>query len=587
MHAIHTFIAHNRGQVPFNPFNNFVRNIEMKSIDKFVLVLVASLALLLAGCGGGSSTTTPPEDTGPTAEEMAAAAIMEAKGALTTAQGQLSGATTDAEMLAAYQAIHGAAQNLITVLGANGGSADDIVAATVARENASDMIASLTQKIADAADDAAAATLAAMIKEVGTKNAAMDAEAAQGPGQTPANPDAGLGGSVADGATTTYSMAISRDRSGTEVKITDTALNGDDDPKFMQTNVSDGLTKHVRTMKADDDGNVMEETVMVMTDIDAPKATAFAMVTGQALNARDLDEGTDADDDGTATNDFTALTVIDANVGNVMSSAFPTSRSGTLNFTGDTAATTSIDEAQEVRGTYNGAMGTYRCNDASGCTVVIGDTDTTTPGVQLGISSMTNWIFTPDADATSDVADPMYHHYGFWIKKTTDSDGVVTYNEVETFYGFTGVAANTDTSSAVGTAKYSGGALGVYTHKVLDSEGGSTAVSEGHFTADANLTATFGGASVAANDHNTVTGTIDNFKLAGGEANNWSVSLEGNDSDTNGSIVGTNTDGTVWSAQYYGASDATTNPAAILGEFNAAFANGQVAGAFGADLQDE
>ena len=28
-----------------------------------------------------------------------------------------------------------------------------------------------------------------------------------------------------------------------------------------------------------------------------------------------------------------------------------------------------------------------------------------------------------------------YLHYGVWLKKTTDEDGVVTYNEVETFAG--------------------------------------------------------------------------------------------------------------------------------------------------------
>ena len=46
----------------------------MKSTDKFVLVLVASLALLLAGCGGGSSTTEPV-DPGPTPEEQRQAEI--------------------------------------------------------------------------------------------------------------------------------------------------------------------------------------------------------------------------------------------------------------------------------------------------------------------------------------------------------------------------------------------------------------------------------------------------------------------------------------------------------------------------------
>ena len=31
--------------------------------------------------------------------------------------------------------------------------------------------------------------------------------------------------------------------------------------------------------------------------------------------------------------------------------------------------------------------------------------------------------------------DADYMHYGFWLKKTTDSDGVTTYDEVETFAG--------------------------------------------------------------------------------------------------------------------------------------------------------
>ena len=642
----------------------------MKSTDKFVLVLVASLALLLAGCGGGSSA---PDETGPTPEEIAMMAIsdakkdleaaetaftelpadatledqqaaqqaihdaavelltvleanngsagdiisatsardaalgmvnslgadiiardnraqemlaiMNAKGTLTAAQTALDSAGTDAEMLAAYQAIQKAANDLITVLGANNGSAEDITAATVTRQAAASMVSSLTEKIAKAREAAAAAELAAMIKQVGTKNAAMDAEKAQ-------TTDGGLGGStasaIAAGNAGSYALAIKRNRMGTTVEVTVNGATDDNDVKFMSSDVSDGLTKHVRTHEADDDGNVMEETAMVMTDIAAPKATPFAMVTGQILNTRDLDTSRDGpDNDGDLTNDFTALTVVTANVGNVMSTAFPTTRSGTLNFDGDTASSTDIDEAEEVRGTYNGAMGTYRCIGAGvdSCTVVIGDTDAATSGVQLGITNMTSWVFTPDPGATSDVPDSMYHHYGFWIKKTTDSDGVITYDEVQTFTGVEEMAVHP--SAVSGTAKYTGGALGVYTHKVLDPEGETTAVSGGHFTADANLMAYFGGDDVAVNKQNTVTGTIDKFMLAGGESNNWSVSLEGT---TSAGVV----TGTDWSASFYGADangddtvdDATATPAAILGEFNAAFANGQVAGAFGADLEE-
>ena len=66
----------------------------MKSIDKFVLVLVASLALLLAGCGGGSSSTPDEEMTGPTPEEMLEMRMADQRSALETANSDLSAALT-------------------------------------------------------------------------------------------------------------------------------------------------------------------------------------------------------------------------------------------------------------------------------------------------------------------------------------------------------------------------------------------------------------------------------------------------------------------------------------------------------------
>ena len=39
---------------------------------------------------------------------------------------------------------------------------------------------------------------------------------------------------------------------------------------------------------------------------------------------------------------------------------------------------------------------------------------------------------------TVDVADTDYLHYGFWLTRTTDADGVLTYDEVETFAGSSG-----------------------------------------------------------------------------------------------------------------------------------------------------
>ena len=37
---------------------------------------------------------------------------------------------------------------------------------------------------------------------------------------------------------------------------------------------------------------------------------------------------------------------------------------------------------------------------------------------------MSGWAFIPDEGATSDVPDADYLHYGFWLKRTADADGV-------------------------------------------------------------------------------------------------------------------------------------------------------------------
>ena len=39
---------------------------------------------------------------------------------------------------------------------------------------------------------------------------------------------------------------------------------------------------------------------------------------------------------------------------------------------------------------------------------------------------------------TVDVADADYLNYGFWLMRTTDEDGVLTYDEVSTFAGASG-----------------------------------------------------------------------------------------------------------------------------------------------------
>ena len=164
------------------------------------------------------------------------------------------------------------------------------------------------------------------------------------------------------------------------------------------------------------------------------------------------------------------------------------------------------------------------------------------------VSNDDDWIFIPADGATVDVADTDYLHYGFWLKRTTDSDGAITYNEVETFAG-SSIDASGDVSTVRGSATYEGGATGVYVHNVTNPDGTEKSATSGHFTADVELTATFGQVPVSATDTtgtiapnllNTVTGTIDNFDLSGhDEGPGWSVSLQGDITEGDGTASGT------------------------------------------------
>ena len=259
----------------------------------------------------------------------------------------------------------------------------------------------------------------------------------------------------------------------------------------------------------------------------------------------------------------------------------------------DDVSTTDMDEtkaAAEVMGYYNGAMGTYTCTGTTNCTV-----NANSKGELSGMSD--GWVFYPAEGATSDVADDDYLHYGFWLARTS-KDGVVTsYDEVETF-ARSSLPMSGDVSDVTGTATYSGGATGVYVKNVLTSTGTLDSATSGHFTATTNLTATFGQVPVSDTDDtgtiapsmlNTLTGTISDFALAGGEANNWMAVLSGAIDDADGTALGTAKGGSPandgsFNATFHGetGTDNTTKPSAVVGEFNAFFTDGSVAGGFGA-----
>ena len=464
-----------------------------------------------------------------------------------------------------------------------------------------------------------AAMVAAGTKAAGTKRTAIATEAAQSATGTPGTDgaggaDAGLGGSSAPAPTTgqaagEYNLAIKRDRTATTVTITVEGATEDDNETFeLDMDLGHGRTMHTRTQETDDDGNTEVEVVVVSTDIEAPKATAFGMV-------HELDIRVDGET-ATTENPNDALAVTTANLAHVKASAF-VAPAGTvttvLSFqqaVEDDASTTDVDEsrdAAEIMGTYEGAMGTFKCNaTAAACTVTVN-----AMGVVSALSTDTDWIFIPADGATVDVADTDYLHYGFWLKRTTDSDGAITYNEVETFAGSSlDATATANLDDVTGSATYSGGATGVYEHNVTNPDGTEKSATSGQFTATANLTATFGqtvndtntpnvdeAGQIPPNMLNTVTGTISNFVLEHGEANDWSVSLDGDrasgENTFSGSANGGGEAGT-FSGTFHGEAaetestgDGTTRiaPSTVVGEFNANFSNGSVAGAFGARKQ--
>lgn len=580
----------------------------MTGTKGWILAVLLIAALGVAGCGGsggGSADTMDPPgtmDPEPTAAEMAATGAADAA---TDAAAALAGISADDAADAARElasAANDEAQAAATAA-ATAAEAGDELEARIQERIAQNALADVNKYAMQATADVSAAAHAAYIAKK-TKSAETKADAITAEGMQTETNDGGLGGSQEDGtAVDTYSMTIKRDNDGTTVTITDTAnprLADDadedevEDPQFaLAMDLGGGRTMHSRAMEADADGNVVEEIVIVSTDIEAPKATPFTTV--YPLDQRE--DGTTVVAETAPANTYdlsaSALAATDAEqaviLARVASPSFVSGAAAVLTFTQDDDSTADVDEAGEAAGTYDGAMGTYRCYGNDDCTVGID-----AKGKIITMSD--GWSFTPDDKVTVDVADADFLHYGVWLKKTTDEDGVTTYNEVETFAD-SSVEASDSVSDVRGSATYTGGAVGVYVHRTFATDGETNATS-GHFKADASLTATFsqttaddvGGADqIAPNMLDTLTGTIDNFELSGGEANRWSVTLSGDIMDSDGTASGTakggdpNDDGS-YTATFHGPTTDNTQPTSVVGEFNSSFVNGTVAGGFGATI---
>lgn len=581
------------------------------------LAAVVVLSGGLAACGGGSSQTTDMTEPTPqeqcvagggtwdgmdcmTAAEVEANAIAGAIAAAKTAADALTAQSTEADVEAAEalvttadglirNAMHASAQDTADSL-------DELAAVSMTIDTASEAVAGRLED----ERKAEMARIAAITKSAGTKLTAIMAEDAQ-------TTDAGLGGDGAPAAGAEGATTYAIDKDGAVTISVQAGASPDEDEDTTYTLAMDlggGSTMHTLVGEADADGNVMTQVVIVSHDRETPMPVEFVKfenedgTTPQALNIR-ADGETVSDD-----NPADALGVVSGNIGMVMAGAFtaPAGTVGTVTLPFQHAVedveATPEDEtmaAAEVMGTFNGAMGTYKCVATANCTVTVD-----TKGVVSGVSTDNDWVFIPAMDAMSDQTDYDYLSYGFWLKRTADADGVVTYDEVETFAM---AHSLTESSGTIpGSASYSGGATGVYVHHVHTEGGGAIASStSGHFSADASLTATFAQkpvsdtdttGTIAPNLLNKLTGTIDNFMLSGGEMNDWSVALAGTVSDAGAFDATTGTakggvageDGEL-DVTFYGAAD--TLPVAAIGEFNADFSNGAVAGAFGVNMDDE
>ena len=577
--------------------------------------LAAAVALSggLAACGGGSSSTTMMPEPMPTPQEMCeddggryeadmsctsaemlaaeteATDISDAIDDARMAVAGLTGASTDMDVEEAKTAITDA-HNAIT--GAQHASASDTADSLAELDMIRTSLTTAEGTIATYRSDEMAketARIAAITKEAGTKLTQIEAEAAS-------DGTDGLGGTGVTIGTGDGNYSLEIEYGSTTVTVH--AADEDDNVEFESMDLGGGLFMNTRDIEATEGADAMpamEEVAMIMTDIEDDTATAFGMV-------HTLDVRVDGETVVEGTSPADALDVVTANLGHVKAAAFtaPAGTVGTtdLSFQHEVADDDGTPEdesmaAAEIMGTYEGAMGTYKCNATSACTVTVNG-----EGVVSAVTA-DDWIFIPADGATVDVADTEYLHYGFWLKRSTDADGVVTYNQVQTFAGASeDLSASGSTAAVVGTASYSGDAVGVYVHHVL-SEGGGTVASStaGHFTADVSLSAAFGGGDVALNDQQRLTGTINNFMLSGGEANDWSVALEsdgaaddGIQPDPDGELAGTAMGGSgdgSFSAIYHGTADAENQPSAVVGEFNAGFRNGVAAGAFGATIDDE
>ena len=336
-----------------------------------------------------------------------------------------------------------------------------------------------------------------------------------------------------------------------------------------------------------DDAAETKDSVVVYTNIQDPKGAKWSVFYAATAPTGVVDGFTWAARDAvvSAVDSDGVITFLNSEVDADGDKLFSSSGFGISHPDGDDET---ADVQVEFAGMFHGVSGTFKCSAAS-CVSTVDSKGNL-------VALIGTWTFAPTSTSSmvADVrTDADYLDFGYWVQ--TDVSGETDSYKVDAFFRGSAAArttlptGTTSTDTALGTAIYTGSAVGLYAKRDYASGGDGAVLAAGRFTADASLTAVFGElVTVPSADHNSIEGTIRNFR-DGGQPIDASWVLELNKiggTDGTGTWGGTLTGGTTtgsgaWNGNFYGGADAE-RPTGIAGKFTGSFDNGDVIGSFGA-----
>ena len=315
-------------------------------------------------------------------------------------------------------------------------------------------------------------------------------------------------------------------------------------------------------------GQTYEDTIVVYSDVGSSKSTPIMEV------HRDFEQDPD-------TASLYRLSISNDNEDrkvHIASSQFPTTGGARKDFalTVDSDADTDNDLTAQIRGSYDGASGNYRCsNTGVPCTV-----EYTGAGYLFKVGT---WTFRTSKGSTVRVPDADFMNFGWWRRKTNET-GAFSYGSFSGTSNTGDAQVDSDFNALEGTARYVGRAIGQYA--IYQRLG--TQSNHGEFKATATLDANFGNRTAGG----TLSGSITGFDVSPGwsltfNAAEMSNGLLTSPGDVSWTIDGNTEDGGTWTGQFHseGAYDGQ-DPDGLIGEFNAEYDDvGKIRGAYGAHKQ--